>query len=77
MDIGTIYLIKPLKTEYGIYHLAVGEKLQLGVYIAKNEIELERIQKNLRSMGYRKFDIDTVRFESLTYVPTLLRQRMV
>jgi hypothetical protein len=76
MDIGTIYLIKPTKADYDIDHL-VGEKLQLGVYIAKNEIELKRIQKNLRSMGYRKFDIDTVRFESLKYVPTLLRQRMV
>jgi len=68
-----IYLIKPIGIDYGHDYNFVGEKPQLGVYIAKNSKELERVEADLRSRGFREFKIDVIRLDSLRYIPLYLR----
>jgi hypothetical protein len=75
MEIGKVYLIKAMSIDQGSNYNA-GEKPQTGIYIAYTPDQVNVVKSNLVKNGFKRFDVDEVRLDSLIYLPFLLRQRI-
>jgi len=77
MKIGRIYLIKPTGIRDYMFSHPHGEKPQLGIYIAYDYNRAKDIEDRLKNHGFRDIKIEEIQFESLKYLPLIIRQRFV
>jgi len=75
MQIGKVYLIKAMSIDQGLDYNTF-EKPQTGIYIAYTPDQVNTVKRNLIKHGFKRFDVDEVRVDSLRYLPFLFRQRI-